>query len=148
MSAKIVRYNLGAKSVVSVRNPRASITFTNASGTQIFIDSSSKDQWFTDSVAFTDSLNFDLSLALSDSFSFIDSIVDGSVKKVGTLVSISFLKRTSGVVRRITILSGSELPKIYPKSSSKRVRKKDSEKIEAPNWLQIIEMSSKNDVKK
>ena len=45
MSAKIVRYNLGAKSVVSVRNPRASITFTNASGTQIFIDSSSKDQW-------------------------------------------------------------------------------------------------------
>ena len=70
MSAKIVRYNLGAKSVVSVRNPRASITFTNASGTQIFIDSSSKDQWFSDSVAFTDSLNFDLSLALSDSFSF------------------------------------------------------------------------------
>ena len=72
MSAKIVRYNLGAKSVVSVRNPRASITFTNASGTQIFIDSSSKDQWFTDSVAFTDSLNFDRSYAIDVAFFLIN----------------------------------------------------------------------------
>ena len=55
MTAKIVRQNMGAKLVVSVRNPRASITFTNATGTQIFIDSSSKDRWLTETFSFNNS---------------------------------------------------------------------------------------------
>ena len=90
MTAKLVRQNMGAKLVVSVRNPRASITFTNATGTQIFIDSSSKDQWFVDTLNFTESLNFNIGLTLSDSIAFVDSIEAANFTNKSATESVSF----------------------------------------------------------
>ena len=74
MSAKITRYNAGAKSIVSRTEPRASLTYTSASGVQIYIDSSSKDQFLTDSVNILETFNFSFNLALADTFVITESL--------------------------------------------------------------------------